>query len=52
MLTLTLLGAKILAGRDDFARHNRIDRWGGGTHLVSEALWRYDPTTGQLIAPD
>ena len=51
-LTLTPLGAKILAGRDDFARHNRIDRWWGGTHLTHGALWRFDPTTGQLIAPD
>ena len=51
MLTLTPLGANVLAGRDDFARPNRIDRWWGGTHLTNDALWRYDPMHEALIAP-
>ena len=52
MLTLTPLGANVLAGRDDFARPNRIDRWWGGTHLRNDALWRYDPMHEVLIAPE
>jgi hypothetical protein len=47
-LSLTPLGKAILAGTEDFTRHNPIDRWWGGTHLTNDTLWRWDPV---LIAP-
>jgi hypothetical protein len=50
-LSLTELGRAILAGRDDFSRHNPIHRWWGGTELSSDNLWRWDPENGVLIAP-
>lgn len=50
-LFLTPLGEAILAGRDDFSRHNPIHRWWGGTELTNDRLWRWDPTKGALIAP-
>jgi len=50
-LSLTPLGEAILAGRDDFSRHNPIRRWWGGTELTNDRLWRWDPARGALIAP-
>ena len=50
-LALTPLGEAILAGRDDFSRHNPIRRWWGGTELRNDRLWRWDPARGALIAP-
>jgi len=50
-LSLTRLGKAILAGTEDFTRHNPIDRWWGGTHLVNENLWRWDAVSSTLIAP-
>lgn len=50
-LSLTPLGEAILAGRDDFSRHNPIRRWWGGTELTNDQLWRWDPAKGALIAP-
>ena len=50
-LSLTELGSAILAGRDDFSRHNPIHRWWGGTELTNDSLWRWDPENGVLIAP-
>jgi hypothetical protein len=50
-LSLTPLGEAILAGRDDFSRHNPIHRWWGGTELTNDQLWRWDPAKGALIAP-
>jgi hypothetical protein len=47
-LSLTPLGADILAGHDDFSRHNPIHRWWGGTKLTNDHLWRWGPT---LIEP-
>ena len=47
-LSLTDFGRAVLAGKEDFSRHNPIDRWWGGTHLTSDNLWRYDPV---LIPP-
>ena len=38
----------ILAHKEDFSRHNPIDRWWGGTGLTNDNLWRWDPV---LIAP-
>lgn len=50
-LFLTPLGEAILAGREDFSRHNPIHRWWGGTELTNDRLWRWDPAKGALIAP-
>ncbi|BAL75702.1 hypothetical protein [Bradyrhizobium cosmicum] len=40
-LSLTEFGRSVLAGMEDFSRHNPIDRWWGGTHLTNDRLWRY-----------
>jgi hypothetical protein len=48
---LTDLGREILAGREDYARHTKIDRWWGGTHLTHDNLWRWDAENCRLIAP-
>lgn len=50
-LSLTNLGKAILAGADDFSRHNRIYRWWGGTELTNDHLWRWDPSERRLVAP-
>ena len=50
-LSLTELGKAVLAGRDDFSRHNPIHRWWGGTELTNDRLWRWDPAKQALIAP-
>jgi hypothetical protein len=47
-LSITDFGKAILAHKEDFSRHNPIDRWWGGTHLTNDNLWRYDPV---LIPP-
>jgi hypothetical protein len=41
--SLPRFGRAVLAHRQDFSRHNPIDRWWGGTHLTNEQLWRYGP---------
>ena len=48
---LTLLGHGVMAGRKDWARHTRVDRWLGGTHITNRALWRYDAEAGRVISP-
>lgn len=50
-LSLTEFGRAVLAGNENFRRHNRIDRWWGGTHLTNERLWRWDREICSLIAP-
>ncbi|MBR0952648.1 hypothetical protein [Bradyrhizobium canariense] len=50
-LSLTEFGKAVLGGDQNFHRHNRIDRWWGGTHLTNERLWRWGPETRSLIAP-
>jgi hypothetical protein len=47
-LSITDFGRAVLAHKEDFSRHNPIDRWWGGTHLTNDNLWRYDPV---LTAP-
>jgi hypothetical protein len=47
-LSLTEYGKAIVAHREDFSRHNPIDRWWGGTRLTNDRMWRWDPV---LIAP-
>jgi hypothetical protein len=50
-LSLTALGEAILAGTEDFSRHNPIHRWWGGTELTNDRLWCWDPANRALIAP-
>lgn len=50
-LWLTEFGEAVLAGREDFRRHNPIRRWWGGTLLTNERLWRWDRETRVLVAP-
>ncbi|MCP4617164.1 MAG: hypothetical protein GY844_12120 [Bradyrhizobium sp.] len=47
-LSLTDFGKAIVAHREDFSRHNPIDRWWGGTHLTNDNLWRWNPA---LVKP-
>ena len=39
-LSLTEFGKAVVAHKEDFTRHNPIDRWWGGTRLTSDRLWR------------
>jgi hypothetical protein len=50
-LSLTPLRKAILARKDDFAAHNPIHRWWGGTELTNDRLWRWDPGKRTLVAP-
>jgi hypothetical protein len=50
-LSLTALGRDVLAGREDFSRHNPIHRWWGGTELTNDRLWRWDTDKQALSAP-
>jgi hypothetical protein len=43
-LSLTEFGKAVLAHKEDFSRHNPIDRWWGGTHLTNDNLWCWTPT--------
>jgi hypothetical protein len=47
-LSLTDFGKAVVAHKDDFSRHNPIDRWWGGTHLTNDNLWRWNPA---LVKP-
>ena len=51
LLSLSELGKALVEGREDNARHNKIDRWWGGTKLTNDQLWRWDRRTSALIAP-
>jgi hypothetical protein len=42
-LSLTEFGKAIVAHKEDFSRHNPIDRWWGGTRLTNDHLWRWSP---------
>jgi hypothetical protein len=48
-LSLTDLGQAVLAGEEDFRRHNPIKRWWGGTLLTNERLWRWDRESRSLV---
>ena len=47
-LSLTDFGEAVVAHKEDFSRHNPIDRWWGGTHLTNDNLWRWSPA---LVEP-
>jgi hypothetical protein len=42
-ISLTEFGEAVVAHKEDFSRHNPIDRWWGGTRLTSDRLWRWNP---------
>jgi hypothetical protein len=42
-VSLTEFGKAVVAHKEDFSRHNPIDRWWGGTHLTNDNLWRWNP---------
>ena len=50
-LSLSDLGRALLAGKDDFARHNPVHRWWGGTLLTNDNLWRWDAQRQRLVPP-
>lgn len=50
-VAMTDFGAHVLAGKQDHASRNQIDRWIGGTHLTNDTLWRWDGGKQRLIAP-
>jgi hypothetical protein len=50
-LSLTEFGKAVVAHKEDFSRHNPIDRWWGGTRLTNDRLWRWDPANRALVAP-
>jgi len=50
-ISLTDFGVALLVGKNDFAAHNRIDRWWGGTRLTNQTLWRWDESSGVLVSP-
>jgi hypothetical protein len=43
-VSLTEFGKAVLAYKEDFSRHNAIDRWWGGTRLTNKRLWRWNTT--------
>jgi hypothetical protein len=47
-LSLTEFGKKVVAHKEDFSRHNPIDRWWGGIRLTNDRLWRLNPV---LVKP-
>lgn len=51
LLSLTELGHRLVAGTEDWSRHNPVHRWWGGTRLTNQALWRWDAAQGRLLAP-
>ncbi len=50
-VALTSFGQALLAGKADYAAHNRVDRWWGGTRLTNENMWRWDSTSRALVPP-
>jgi hypothetical protein len=50
-VALTPFGRDVLDGKADYAAVAPIDRHWGGTHLTPDNLWRWNTTTGTLIAP-
>jgi hypothetical protein len=48
---LTDAGRRVLAGEADRVDVLGIDRWVGGTHLVSGSVWRWDADASELVAP-
>jgi hypothetical protein len=50
-LSLTARGRDALMGRHDVTAQSAFDRWVGGTHLVPDAVWRWNPERMALLPP-
>jgi len=48
-LRLNDFGRALLDGEEDFAAHNEIDFWWGGTLVTNDDLWRWDGDKGVLM---
>ena len=48
---LTRDGVRSLAGDVDRVELLGIDRWVGGTHVLPDAVWRWDAAAQRLVAP-
>jgi hypothetical protein len=48
---LTERGERVLGGEEDRVELLGVDRWVGGTHVVTGAVWRWDPHARRLLAP-
>ena len=51
LVSLTALGHRLIAGSDDWSRHNPVHRWWGGTRLTNRTLWRWDAEGRRLSPP-
>lgn len=51
-ISLTKAGAAALRGRFDHACENAVERFIGGTHVMPGAMWRYDRSARELLAPN
>lgn len=51
-LNLTGLGTTALLGKRDAIEFRRLDRWMGGTHLMSNNCWRWDAEARMLVRPN
>jgi uncharacterized protein DUF1835 len=50
-LQLTAAGERVLEGKADRVELLGIDRWVGGTHVTTDAVWRWDAASRRLLAP-
>ena len=50
-ISLTELGHRLVAGRDDWSLHNPVHRYLGGTRLTNDMLWRWDASQERLLEP-
>lgn len=48
-LELTPDGERVLAGEADAVRLRGLDRWVGGTHLTTGAIWRWDAASRDVV---
>lgn len=51
-VSLTELGSRLVAGADDWSKHDPVHRWIGGTRLTNDSMWRWDEASNRLSAPD
>ena len=50
-IRLTSAGEHVLEGKADRVELLGIDRWVGGTHVTTDAVWRWDAVARRLLAP-
>jgi len=50
-IRLSEIGERVLAGDADRVELLGIDRWVGGTHVSTDAVWRWDATSRRLLVP-